>query len=204
MTGINAYISIFACTCACFSAYGSESADTLDVRGMSLAELKVRTDAMMSEYRFDDALELFRQAADDADSLDAIAIDELMVRAQNGKSMAGFCSSPVPVARQRFSIKDFYLFYPLRDGSWRPVPNQIDKGDGKGFVKATYWPEDTDVLYWSAADSEGIQFPGHGMDGSRTSQRADDFFLGRDISDGVTGRKAAILRIQRPVRNGRI
>ena len=152
MTGINAYISIFACTCACFSAYGSESADTLDVRGMSLAELKVRTDAMMSEYRFDDALELFRQAADDADSLDAIAIDELMVRAQNGKSMAGFCSSPVPVARQRFSIKDFYLFYPLRDGSWRPVPNQIDKGDGKGFVKATYWPEDTDVLYWSAAD----------------------------------------------------
>lgn len=157
MTGINAYISIFACTCACFSAYGSESADTLDVRGMSLAELKVRTDAMMSEYRFDDALELFRQAADDADSLDAIAIDELMVRAQNGKSMAGFCSSPVPVARQRFSIKDFYLFYPLRDGSWRPVPNQIDKGDGKGFVKATYWPEDTDVLYWSAADSEGIR-----------------------------------------------
>ena len=94
MTGINAYISIFACTCACFSAYGSESADTLDVRGMSLAELKVRTDAMMSEYRFDDALELFRQAADDADSLDAIAIDELMVRARTEKAWPDSAAAP--------------------------------------------------------------------------------------------------------------
>ncbi|MGM9741530.1 MAG: TolB family protein [Candidatus Cryptobacteroides sp.] len=124
---------------------------------ISLTELKTGTDSLMRDYRFDDALALFRKAAAGADSLDAIVIDELMVQAQNGKNMAGFCSTPVPVAKQRFSLKDFYLFYPLQDGSWRPVPNQIDNGDGKGFVKATYWPDDADVLYWSAADSEGIR-----------------------------------------------
>ena len=159
MRGTKAYISILAAISAIVSANAAETADTLALvpKRMTLRELQSMTDSLMRDYRFDEAFDVFTEAAAGADSLETIAIDEMMVQAQNGMNMSGFCSTPVAVAKKRFSIKDFHLFYPLQDYSWRAVPNQLDNSDGKGFVKATYWPDNADALYWSASDSEGIR-----------------------------------------------
>lgn len=123
---------------------------------VNIQALKARTDSLMREYRFNDAVEVFLKAKDNADSASRVEIDGLMAQAQNGASMTGFCSSPVVVARQRFSLKDFFLYYPLEDGLWRNVPNQLDKKADRA-VRATFVPEDTDILYWSAEDQEGIR-----------------------------------------------
>lgn len=88
---------------------------------------------------------------------DAVRLDEMMVPAQNGSNMTGFCSNPVPVAKERFSLKDFFLYYPLQDRSWRITPNQLDSTANDPFAKAIYIPDDVKQIYWSGKDSDGIR-----------------------------------------------
>ena len=152
------YMSFLAAAAVC--CFISVSALAYPASGDSLKvdirALKAKTDLLMKSYRFSDAVEVFLKAEDNADSTSRAEIDRLMAQAQNGESMTGFCCSPVVVARQRFPLKDFFLYYPLGDGVWRSVPNQLDKkADEK--VCATFVPEDADVLYWSSEDQEGIR-----------------------------------------------
>ena len=157
MKELKSYIRVFAVAaawCLCVSAGAvTGPADSL---GVDIPALKARTDSLMRQYRFSEAVDVFLRAKDNADSTLRAEIDAMMAPAQNGASMAGFCCSPVVVARQRFSLKDFFLYYPLEDGAWRKVPNQLD-GKAGGAVRATFVPEDTDILYWSAEDKEGIR-----------------------------------------------
>ena len=142
------------CCCSAISALAFPSAgDSLRV---DIPVLKARTDSLMKSYRFNEAVDIFLKAKDNADSSGRVEIDGMMAQAQNGASMTGFCSSPVVVARKRFALKDFFLYYPLEDGAWRSVPNQLDK-KASTRVRATYVPEDAEVLYWSAEDQEGIR-----------------------------------------------
>lgn len=159
MIRVKAYISILAAVFACISASGQEAADSLisHRERLDMDRLRSQTNSLMLNYKFSDALAVFREAKADADSLDAIDIDEMMVQAQNGAGMTGFCSDPVVVAKERFSLKDFHLFYPLEDYSWRAVPNPLDGDRSNRFVNATYVPDGQNVLYWSSADPDGIR-----------------------------------------------
>ena len=159
MRQLKAIFSIAAVLLAAVAAAGKEAADTsaIPAKHMSMARLKYVTDSLIRNYRFSEAALTFEEAKAGADSLTQQKIDEAMVYAQNGENMTAFCSTPETVARERFSLNDFFLFYPLEDNSWRKLPNMLDGDDGKGLVKATYLPFDEDIIFWSAKDDNGIR-----------------------------------------------
>ena len=159
MTRTKFYITLTAALCVSLSAPGKEAVDTLSVPStqFSMEKLIHVTDSLTKNYRFSKAAGLFETAKAGADSLSAILIDEAMIQAQNGDNMTGFCSNPVAVARERFSLNDFFLFYPLKDHSWRNVPNQLDSLGGDPFARAIYFPDGSEEVYWSAKDQDGIR-----------------------------------------------
>lgn len=159
MTRTKFYITLTAALCVSLSASGKEAVDTLSVPStqFSMEKLIHITDSLTKNYRFSEAAGLFETAKAGADSLSAILIDEAMIQAQNGDNMTGFCSNPVAVARERFSLNDFFLFYPLKDHSWRNVPNQLDSLGGDPFARAIYFPDGSEEVYWSAKDQDGIR-----------------------------------------------
>lgn len=132
------------------------------------AKVKVlieKGDELHSLYRFDQSLEAYREALklvenEEYNSLDSTLCPEVqdkILMSENGKSMMSFVDIPHVIARQKFSVEDFYLYYPLKDSCWRHVPNQLDSSDNHRLVKATFLDERERTMYWSAADSEGIR-----------------------------------------------
>ena len=122
------------------------------------SELAARADSLRRAYRFSDAMALYRRAADAATSpADKLSCEDRLVQARNGRNMMDFCSFPKVVARQRFSLQDFYLFYPLKGGSWRKTPNPFDDSVGEGLVQATYVPKGARTVYFSAKDDSEIR-----------------------------------------------
>lgn len=159
MRKITYYILILSSMAASIPAMGKEMADSLTVpaRKVDFSRLKESADSLTKAYKFNAAVELLQNAKEAADSADAVRLDEMMVPAQNGSNMTGFCSNPVPVAKERFSLKDFFLYYPLQDRSWRITPNQLDSTANDPFAKAIYIPDDVKQIYWSGKDSDGIR-----------------------------------------------
>ena len=90
------------------------------------------------------------------DSTAMAAISDLILLSENGKSMTGFVYKPNVVARHMFSKDDFFLYYPLKDRSWRSTPNQLDSVPGL-YSKAIYVPAEAESIYFSAADKDGIR-----------------------------------------------
>ena len=71
-----------------------------------------------------------------------------------GQDLGGYaerCANPRVLARERFSLEDFFLYYPLPDSSWHVSPNVFDAE--KGFP--VYLPKGEDVVYYSAPDLSG-------------------------------------------------
>ena len=147
------------------SGYSGSSAD--DGRR---EELVAKADSLRKEYRFQEALQLYRSVAgsilghqEDSTALspeDSLLLEKIQSRrimAENGLSMKQYVSEPVVVARHVFSAEDFYLFYPMPDRSWRPVPNPLDSIPGHRFVNATYVPEGSTDIYFSAEDGTGVR-----------------------------------------------
>lgn len=103
-----------------------------------------------SEYSFRKALEYYEQ------------LDSLEISPQTRDSLAlekSFCDNALTVtekvpllhvvARARFSRNDFYLYYPLKDGSFRPA------GEGMPL----YYTGESDTLYVSRNDDVEMLFP---------------------------------------------
>ena len=126
--------------------------------------LLCRGDSLRMAYRFEDSAEAYSEAmkiASDSvltnvDSVLVMLISDRIVLSENGKNMTGFVYNPVVVAKHKFSKEDFFLYYPLKDRSWRTVPNVLDTVSGP-YAKALYAPAEADVIYFSAPDSEGIR-----------------------------------------------
>ena len=57
------------------------------------------------------------------------------------------------VAQERFSRRDFFLFYPLKPSSWHPSPNPLDSLSEYPL----YHPKGDDVIYFSAPDRAGTR-----------------------------------------------
>ena len=211
MKRVKIIFSIFAVVSAAFTMQGQDVTDTLHVnrRSVDMRRLKVVTDSLTRSYKFAEATVAFESAKADADSLTSILIDEAMVQAQNGNSMKGFCSNPVAVARKRFSLKDFFLYFPLPDKSWRAIPNQLDSSAHDRFVRATYAPEGSGQIYWSAKDQEGIRniYRTEHQDSLWSVPELineQDLFFRRNLPYALAGWKTIVLRIQRSLWHGRI
>jgi hypothetical protein len=121
--------------------------------------LMFQGDLFHAQYDFDKALEAYGQALEileyEADSLKIISLKDKILLSENGRNMSGFAYNPYVVAKHKFSLDDFYLYYPLQDRSWREVPNQLDS-TVSGLSKAMYVPEDAQEIFFS---SEDIQQP---------------------------------------------
>lgn len=120
-------------------------------------QMLLEADSARLAYDFPKAVELCQKVVDALDSNSRSEATEHLILAQNGLSMMGFCSSPKVVAKQTFPLKDFFLFYPLEDKSWREVPNQLDSIPSNDIETATYIPDDAKTLIYSSTDENGIR-----------------------------------------------
>ena len=115
-----------------------------------------RADSLRKVYLFGKSIRLYDEALSMMDdSVARIAVQDRRMLSENGMGMTDFVYQPAVVARHRFSIDDFYLYYPLEDKSWRPLPNLLDSAQVHPFYKAVYFPEGTRTLYYSAHDQDG-------------------------------------------------
>ena len=118
--------------------------------------LLYRADSLRKAYLFNESLALYDEALMQCkDSVKRIGIEDAKMLSENGLGMTDFVLQPPVVAKHRFSMEDFYLYYPLEDRSWREVPNVLDTVGTHPFYKAVYFPDKCRSVYYSAPDSGG-------------------------------------------------
>ena len=126
--------------------------------------LLTRGDSLRMVYRFEESMDMYSEAsATLGDSLntyqDSILkqkVNDRMLLSENGRNMTRFVYSPNVIAKHKFSLSDFFLYYPLKDRSWREVPKQLDSLPDP-YSKAIYAPAEDKAIYYSAADQDGIR-----------------------------------------------
>ena len=128
----------------------ASAADSLEALG----------DRLRETYRFEEAADVYMDAIEkseaEQDSLSVANLKDKHLLAENGQSMTGFVYKPTVIARHMFSLTDFFLYYPLKDRSWRIAPNVLDSKSGQ-YARAVYAPSEDKVIYYSAEDQDGIR-----------------------------------------------
>lgn len=122
-----------------------------------VGRLLASADSARLAYDFKTAENLCAKALEVADSNSVTRIEEQMMMAQNGLNMMNYCSDPTVVSHQTFPLKDFFLFYPLPNRSWRMSPNQLDSTVTGTVPTPVYFPEGAEEIYYSCADGQGIR-----------------------------------------------
>lgn len=113
---------------------------------------------LRKEYEFKKAISILDSALKVCnDSVYCGSIREAIAQSKNAENMRDYCASPKVIAKHKFALKDFFLFYPLEDKSWRALPNQLDSLSDSGFPYALYFPPESKSLYYSAKDENGIR-----------------------------------------------
>lgn len=124
---------------------------------VSATRLMIKADSCRMAYNFAEAVQYSESAVEALDSTASARAEEQLLMARNGLNMMSFCSQPTVVAKQTFPLKDFFLFYPLKDHSWRKTPNQLDSLGGDNLSRAIFIPDGSRDIYYSAKDEEGIR-----------------------------------------------
>ena len=124
---------------------------------LSPQRLLFRADSLRKEYDFQGAVDCCRKAIEGLDSTRTAKAEEQLALAQNGLSMTAFCSAPKVVARRTFPLKDFFLFYPLENRSWRAAPNPLLPDEEADDFSALYYPEGAKDIFYSAKDENGVR-----------------------------------------------
>ena len=140
-------------------------AGILDAQNNKVDSLLREGDLLRGRYRFEESLEPYTRALEISrdsvfmltDSLVHQTVSDRILMSENGRNMASYAYDPVVVARHRFSLEDFFLYYPLPDKSWRKTPNQLDTLKDSRFAQALYAPEGMWEIYYSATDDNGIR-----------------------------------------------
>ena len=124
---------------------------------VTVEELLAEADARRRDYDFGAALAAYQAAREKASGeADLATAGKGVLMAQNGKTLSETCRIPAVVAKQKFSLKDFYLFYPLESGSWRTTPNALDPA-ADSLVHATYFPRGVTSTFFSKPDEDGFR-----------------------------------------------
>lgn len=114
-------------------------------------------DSLRMQYRFEESKEAYRRAESmSEDSVFLMRVQDKCLLSENGLNMSKFAYSPAVIAKHRFSLDDFFLYYPLPDYSWRAVPNQLDSLSTP-YSRAMYAPSGDNVIYYSAQDEGGVR-----------------------------------------------
>lgn len=129
--------------------------------GLPLAAQEKTASALMAEgdslhraYHFEQALDCYLSIPGAAlPPSQQKELDRKITLTQNALNMTDFCAVPNVVARQRFSRKDFFLFYPVKSQSWHPSPNVLDSLGGY----PVYYPKEETTVYFSAQDRGGTR-----------------------------------------------
>ena len=124
---------------------------------VSPTKLMMKADSCRLAYSFAEAVKYDEDAVAALDSTSSAKAEEQLLLSRNGLNMMGFCSQPTVVAKRTFPLEDFFLFYPLKDFSWRKTPNQLDSLGGDNMSRAIYVPDGSRDIYYSAKDEEGIR-----------------------------------------------
>ena len=124
---------------------------------VSPTRLMIKADSCRMAYNFAEAVQYSESAVEALDSTASARAEEQLLMARNGLNMMSFCSQPTVVAKQTFPLKDFFLFYLLKDHSWRKTPNQLDSLGGDNLSRAIFIPDGSRDIYYSAKDEEGIR-----------------------------------------------
>ena len=161
--GQKIYLNLFF---ACFSALFAVSAAAQQQTDRQQAKLLMeKGDSLRCLYRFDESLSAYEKALEivedtllyAADSAFKLELQDKVLMSENGRSMAGFVDIPHVLARRKFSLEDFFLYYPLQNRSWRSLPNQLDSSADHRYARAAFVADEAKTIYWSAEDSEGIR-----------------------------------------------
>lgn len=133
---------------------------TVFAQSHRLDSLLRAADSLRAAYFFDKSIDLYNQACDiEADSLKRVLIGDRRLLSENGRNMSEYVYSPTVIAKQKFSIDDFFLYYPLPDSCWHPSPVYVDSlaADRLSSVVYVENPAEAEKIYWPALDSEGIR-----------------------------------------------
>ena len=128
--------------------------DTLSALESVIALRETQADALRGEFRFREAISEYESLLSlVGDSPRGETIRRKLTESRRGVIMTDHCRQPEVVARRVFPVKDFVLYYPFKNGSWRPLPNSFDPLPEDGFVQALYAPKGAKELYYSAPDA---------------------------------------------------
>lgn len=129
-------------------------------------QLLARADSLYGAYMFREAARLCGEIEENSrDSLVRLYASELMSMAENGFRMSSDVALPTVIARQKFTLKDFFLYYPFPDRSWHDMRQCRGLRDSLGTVAApaalkmlpdiVRLQEDDDAVYFSSPDTLG-------------------------------------------------
>ena len=141
------------------------SAAQSGMRGQESSRLMHVGDSLRMAYRFQESLDAYEDALEaipdplslPADSLLKLELHDKVLMSENGRSMTGFVDVPTVLTRRKFSIEDFFLYYPLQDSCWRATPNQLDSASGHPYAKAMFVKNTDRTVFWSAEDEAGAR-----------------------------------------------
>ena len=132
---------------------GRVSVETASKKKTS-GDLIAEGDSLKAGYEFEKALE--RYIAADALSPGSGVASKKIEEVRNALNMTELFTLTKPVAKALFSVYDFFLFYPMSPVSWRPSPNSLDSSS-QYPVYATYVPQGSESVYYSASDPSGVR-----------------------------------------------
>ncbi len=135
------------------------SADSLlALRSARSREFLRVADSLRMAYDFRASVGYYRQALEaEPDTTRRPFLEDMKLLGENGANMMDYVYKPVVVARHRFSTDDFFLYYPMKNNSWRAVPNVLDSLSGHPFAKALYAPDGDEEIFFSGQDENGVR-----------------------------------------------
>ena len=94
-----------------------EAASSLtDTQKLALA------DSLHSNYQFRRAIQLCDELISESpDSLVRVYAAELLSNSESGFDFTSTVAVPTVIARQKFTLRDFFLYYPFPDRSWHDL-----------------------------------------------------------------------------------
>ena len=152
------FLNIIVALLMPFAAPGLQAQSTV------VDSLLCKGDSLRLNYMFEESVSVYTEAltalgdslSTYQDSVLKLKVSDRLLLSENGRNMTRFVYSPTVIAKHKFSLADFFLYYPLKDRSWRDVPAQLDSFPDK-YSKAIYAPAEDKVIYYSASDQDGIR-----------------------------------------------
>lgn len=123
-------------------------------------------DSLHGNYQFRRAIQLCDELISESpDSLVRVYAEELLSNSENGFDFTSTVAVPTVIARQKFTLRDFFLYYPFPDRSWHDLRSSEGLRDSLQTLSApkalgilpdiAYFQKDDDIIYFHSPDTLG-------------------------------------------------